>query len=574
MDQTEFERCFERMGCKDAAIAENAAEGIYKLASSKEIQDFEWPQHLYDSLWIALHVSWNESITSSVMNQLSSLLRIENLVWNTFKVMMSLPDFDLTKAAQSRSLNSDSVQALFRRVLVSGSLISAQQCLHWIYQNRSDMRPLIRKSLSSAMLNEGLAAPGATKVRHNDGGKSRDHIAPLLEVLICIIDGFGCPLQVAHIGLLKLVLMPLHQPNEMVEWRDQIPILQQYHSQLVRCLKALIKKSCEVVSVGFQLGSMPNSYSGPCIASSSGLNLIERESGLDIGSKFSAKMSPRSLLPFTIKNLMTYWPTTIAANTPKEVLMIHELEALVAMAISTTASSSSSLDSPSSSINEDFVEILPIFLNRIVLSLGSGGSSDNFRTTQRALQVFKNKTILQLLNSQHSDEKNGSGSVVKLSSTPSSSSSSPPSSILSTAFTALLPALYRGGNLSWNPTVNKMTALVLRALRTLDPVLFEICADQVIGVEMQIGISTEQIRSSNGDRGKFGCGLTQDEEKQRVTGTKLLPVAPLSHMKKKMRPPVPNGFLSKSVQSSSTCKTVQDNIEGKLILIMQIGIPL
>ena len=572
MDQTEFEKCFQRMGCKNAATAENAADGIYKLASSKEIQDFEWPQDLYDSLWIALHVSWSESITSSMMNQLSSLLRIENLVWNTFKVMMNLPEFDLTKAVQSRSLNTDSVGALFRRVLMSGSLISAQQCLHWIYQNRSDFRPLIRRSLSTAMLNEGLAAPGATKVRHNDGGKSRDHIAPLLEVLICIIDGFGCPLQVAHIGLLKLVLLPLHQPNEMVEWRDQIPVIQQYHSQLVRCLKALIKKSCEVVSADYQTGSLSNSYSGLCVASSSGHNPIERGSGLDIRSEFVAQTSLGSFLPFTIKNLMSYWPTTGAANTPKEVLMIHELEALVAMAISTTTSPSSSLDSPSSSINEDFLEILPIFLNRMVLSLGNGGSSDNFRTTQRALQVFKNKTILQLLNSQYNNEKSGTGSVVKLSSTISSSSSN--ASILSTAFTALLPALYRGGNLSWNPTVNKMTALVLRSLRSLDPMLFEICADRVVGVELQFRSSTEQNLSSNGNTSEFGRGLGQDDQKQRLISPRLLPVAPQSHVKKRMKPPVPNGFLLKSPQPLSIFKIHRDNMQGESVSIMQIGFPL
>lgn len=33
------------------------------------------------------------------------------------------------------------------------------------------------------------------------------------------------------------------------------------------------------------------------------------------------------------------------------------------------------------------------------------------------------------------------------------------------ALHAILPALYRDGQLSWNPTVNKMTALALEAIQ-------------------------------------------------------------------------------------------------------------
>ena len=567
MEQTDFESIVERTRSTNVAVIITAAEEIHKLALSKEIQDFGWPPNLYDCLWTALCVCWKESTSSPMREYLATLWRIENLIWNTFKIILNLPEFDLEKAAQSSSLNKDTLRALFARVLLSSNLTSAQQCLHWIYQNRLDIRPFFRRSLGSAILNEGIAAPGTMKNRHKDGGRSRDHVAALLEVLICIIEGFTRPLQGAHIGLLQLVLMPLHKPNEMVEWRDQIPILQQYHGQLVRCLKTLIEKSKEVVELGSLLESTlyndsirsGASYSGP----------VQKELGLDVRSKVTAaRKVSRSLLPIAVESLMTYWPATIAANTPKEVLMLHELEALVAMAAPTTPSSScikqpSSTDSPSSSIDEDFLKILPMFLNRIVLSLGSGGQSDNFRTTQRALQVFKNKTILQLLNSQHSSDNNSASSDVTVS-----SSSTP--SVLSTAFSALLPALYRGGRLSWNPTVNKMTALVLRALRTLDPILFQICADRVLGMQVKVGTAAWQTGCSGEDNCRAGFRLNQDGEKERSADHRPQQLAYQSHVKKKIKLPVPNFFRgddprSRNTDPSVTCSNEQSSGRGECL---------
>ena len=38
------------------------------------------------------------------------------------------------------------------------------------------------------------------------------------------------------------VLIPLHLPNDMILWRDQVPVLQNYHEDLVRCILCLIDK--------------------------------------------------------------------------------------------------------------------------------------------------------------------------------------------------------------------------------------------------------------------------------------------------------------------------------------------
>lgn len=76
-----------------------------------------------------------------------------------------------------------------------------------------------------------------------------------------------------------------------------------------------------------------------------------------------------------------------------------------------------------------------------------GTNADNIRPAQRALQYFKNPKVLALLLSTKMN------SVIN-----------PQLSIGKVSLIELLPALYRGGNLSWNPTVNKMTSLALKGM--------------------------------------------------------------------------------------------------------------
>jgi hypothetical protein len=161
--------------------------------------------------------------------------------------------------------------------------------------------------------------------------------------------------------------------------------------------------------------------------------------------------------------------------------------------------------------------VLPLFLARVVQSLGNGGDSDNFRTMQRALQIFKNKKILNLIkiHGAESSKRNNNSSVdiyddsgndindnnndngnnndkssnintnnnsnknvkndtndnnnnndddnIKVSQNTNDcykANEQQPSS-LDTVLMALIPSLFRGGNLSWNPTVNKMTGIYM-----------------------------------------------------------------------------------------------------------------
>jgi hypothetical protein len=119
--------------------------------------------------------------------------------------------------------------------------------------------------------------------------------------------------------------------------------------------------------------------------------------------------------------------------------------------------------------------VLPLFLTRVVQSLGNGGDSDNFRTMQRALQIFKNKKILNLIkicstendtndnNNNNDNDNDNDNDNIKISQNTDdcyNANEQEPSS-LDTVLTALIPALFRGGNLSWNPTVNKMTGIYM-----------------------------------------------------------------------------------------------------------------
>ena len=46
-------------------------------------------------------------------------------------------------------------------------------------------------------------------------------------------------------ALLTQVLLPLHEPNEMVEWRTQVPVIQAYHPSLVQLITLLVAKDRE-----------------------------------------------------------------------------------------------------------------------------------------------------------------------------------------------------------------------------------------------------------------------------------------------------------------------------------------
>ena len=137
--------------------------------------------------------------------------------------------------------------------------------------------------------------------------------------------------------------------------------------------------------------------------------------------------SRESVLMVILRGLFSQWPRGFGTNTPKEVLLLHETDMLLRYCSSV-----------------DFDQLLPELADLLAHSF----SHDNAVPMQRALEFFKNDVFLRLISGL---SRNRTELLVS----------------------ALVPSLYRGGRLHWNPTVNKMTALVLSKLRSTAPAAFD-----------------------------------------------------------------------------------------------------
>ena len=128
--------------------------------------------------------------------------------------------------------------------------------------------------------------------------------------------------------------MPLHEPNEFIEWRDQQPVISTYHQTLVRCVLKLndVSQACVRASNAKwgdnregqhwqrprQRHWIHNEGKGKLVSTSTGSPASASAVGIS---------SP--VIVQAINSLLRQWPGGRHANTPKEVLFIHELEALL-----------------------------------------------------------------------------------------------------------------------------------------------------------------------------------------------------------------------------------------------------
>ena len=492
MEQFEFEGIIDSIahGANNIWLLENhdSVTKLHKLVMSAEIRDLIWPSHLYDTLWQCMTSVWKFLSHRKDNNEDSlSVLRFELLMWDVLYTISKFPEFDFSLAFSKMIVTTEVVEMILQRSLVcfGEPLNVIKQCLHWIYTNRMDLRSIIRLRITDTLLTQGVAIGRSLgKSGGRDGGRGRDHVSPLLEVIGSIIKGmesFQQPDQfnIAH-NLLTKLLLPLHRPNEMIEWRDQIPVLQLYHQKLMDCIFVIIDKS-------------------RIIESSDDPNNILSSTTLSTNLSTNDQPSSSSLWLIAICGLLSthIYPQASNANTPKEILLLHEIELLLEMAtfhdfqqllmVTAVTDSGEIIQSSLSVMNKPSKHGLNllkkgVFLNRLCSCLK--GETENFRTMQCALLFFRNEKILSLFSTTFQQEND------MMNSTSLSSSSSPsllPStlsldyeySMVNHIYAALLPALYRNGKLSWNPTVNKMTGLALRALNTLHPTAFEKHAEKV-----------------------------------------------------------------------------------------------
>lgn len=437
-----------------------AVSTLHRIVLSREIEDIENIniKSACEAMWISLMRCWFSKDYSEK----------EKVVWETVSWMLTLPSFVSSEEPLQRicsTVTMDFCSKLLNSLERGITEFEGHgaHLLRWIYLHVCALRRPLRAALGARLVKYGQS-PDILKVIN---------INPLLRLIGDIISGTSLghdrrQQQRAHRHLLASVLMPLHQPNQMVEWRDQIPVLQLYHESLVRCLVRLVEWGASGDSSNIDSGDQccaevvdmsshqSNSSSSDVREEESplhncGLASLEEEEDEEESTRSSvskARPTPPitrplsqpvessagldTLLVLMVRNLLeSLWPEGFNTNTPKEILLLHEVEKL--LEISTA---------------EEFSSLLDVVLNRLKISL----MHDNVRTIQRALQFFRNEQFMEHIR--------------------------PHSAVV---IQQLLPALYRKGRLFWNLTVNKMTAAVLKKLQEIDALRFAASAEEVAG---------------------------------------------------------------------------------------------
>jgi serine/threonine protein kinase len=242
----------------------------------------------------------------------------------------------------------------------------------WYSVGNVDVRRQCRSHLGSAwsqFVSGSGSGMGGIKLENT----SSSGIRMTLRVLHRILQGTGGTLQKSHEYLLTHHLIPLHKPNSMVLWRDQTSLLELYHEPLVQCVAILLQKKPEWI-------------------------------------------------PKAITALLEPDIWTVGGNTPKLVLLLHEID----MYIGILPDSVNFSTMP----RESFAKLLH--------TLGSCMASDHSRLAERALSFMKNKKLQSLIQVH-----------------------------FEFSLSLLLPFLVRSEP-AWNPTVRKMTYTVLKTFQDFD----------------------------------------------------------------------------------------------------------
>jgi len=455
MSTASFDTSLENL-CSDSCTQDEVVESaalLHAFVATSEIRDFDWVTAGGSSLYLGVYKQlkrvWlsKSAFSTSQTETEEALLQIWNYV-------VTLPEFDHSYASSLDILSETFTTAMLLRLVgittsasfatcthSKGVVVHIKRIIHWLYKENVSQRKFIRTSLGKLVLQTAdqidfgsgstSTAPVDKKVKAAgsvDARDTRGHVTHCLELLHCIIAGLDiADGEAAHFTfgrLLHDVLLPLHKPNSMVLWRDQVPVLQLYHEPLVRCMLAL----------------------------------VERDSLLR--SRHPVETGTFSILAQAVQGILASWPDKYETNTPKQVLLLHELEILLNKAS-----------------QDEFALVKSAFLNRIVSCIGT--DADNIRPAQRALQLFKNSSFLALLM--------GTGPTTGSQGSTTDSKDTPDDCIERTkqagaeSLRMLLPALFRGGQLCWNPTVNKMTGLALNNLKSANEDVFASTSDLLFG---------------------------------------------------------------------------------------------
>ena len=230
--------------------------------------------------------------------------------------------------------------------------------------------------------------------------------------------------------LLFNILLPLHKPSNMTLWRDQTPVLGVYHKPLVQCICTIVSKDKTLI------GRVINDLIHPDVWP------IEERRKISV--------------------------STTIANSPKVVLLLHEIDTYLSIldfdffgGYQPSCFGSLLSQGQQSIWTNIYIQIqsLSTVVEPLISRLASCIESDNSRISERALVFFKNKNFQFIIRYN-----------------------------LSTVMTPLLNALCRirsDMEIPWNPTVRKMSRVVLNELKEYSNVIFTQCCEDLFSESKQ-----------------------------------------------------------------------------------------
>eukprot|EP00930_Biecheleria_cincta_P084367 TRINITY_DN73855_c0_g1_i1.p1 TRINITY_DN73855_c0_g1~~TRINITY_DN73855_c0_g1_i1.p1 ORF type:complete len:916 (-),score=147.14 TRINITY_DN73855_c0_g1_i1:58-2805(-) len=343
-------------------------EALSALVKSGEFRDWPFNGELYAGLFrlLALACSWRAKESQPYV------LKVQQTFWG----MVRAPEFDTVEA--QTELDDELLRAVASRTDGSASQDEwpfIRDIFLWLYEKVPNRRPQLRGLISKPLRS-------ASRFMHKSAP-----LAPMLQVLGPIIRGFATPLGQVQKRLLFDILLPMHKPNDWLQWDRQTPIISMYHKELVHCVHLFLEKD--------------------------------------------AQLATRCL-----EAVCSHFPQAHEANTPKDVLLIHEMAEILKF-----------MDA------ESMKGALPRLLSQMTRLLGS----HNTQPVQSVLQFWKDEHVARLL-----------------------------AGVADQLIPTLLPVLLRNGEPFWNPTVNRMTSLVLERLEAANAEVFTASAEQLWGPGRQV----------------------------------------------------------------------------------------
>lgn len=319
-----------------------------------------------------------------------------------FYQIMQFPEYDSDKADEAfdGEVGFKLVETLLFKFNSPQERALLETILHAMYTKAPKQRKSLRSAIAtgiSAMGNhidqnfpsgQAVREPWKQNLLHN----MAENTAATLRVLGKIIEGIDP--EKANFEILShlstKVLLPLHFCDAMLN--DMQPLLQTFHEPLSVCL-------------------------------------------LRIARKF-----PKGISHF-LKELISAWGSQQSANSPKEVLLLHELEQVL--------EEISKHESP-----EEFASEFELVIPMLVRSVETEFS----RIAERALLFFSNERLVDILGDERTVLSSKSGKQRKL---------------CDVVIGNLMRPLLREGTPHWSFTVNKMTSKVLDFLRKLSESAFD-----------------------------------------------------------------------------------------------------